>query len=135
MPRVAKKKAKPAAKKTKATKATKAKAVKLKTTAIRDAYNKSQAYAYIAEHTELAKKDVVKVMDVLHNLIHRHVKKGGAGQFTLPGIAKMVVKRKPATKARKGINPFTGEPTTFKAKPARNVVKVRTLKKLKEMAE
>lgn len=110
-------------------------ALKLKTTAIRDAYNKSQSYAYISEATELSKKEVASVMEVLHNLMHRHLKKGGAGQFTLPGIAKAVVKRKPATKARKGINPFTGEPTTFKAKPARNVVKLRALKKLKEMVE
>ena len=55
------------------------------------------------------------------------------GQFILPGLMKIEVKRKPATKARKGINPFTGEETMFKAKPARNVVKVRPLKKLKDM--
>lgn len=115
--------------------ASKTSAIKLKTTAIRDAYNKSQSYAYISEATELSKKEVASVMDVLHNLMHRHLKKGGAGQFTIPGITKAVVKRKPATKARKGINPFTGEPTTFKAKPARNVVKLRALKKLKEMVE
>ena len=66
-------------------------------------------------------------------LIERHVKKRAPGQFTLPGLMKIEVKRKPATKARKGINPFTGEPTIFKAKPARNVVKVRPLKKLKDM--
>ena len=66
--------------------------------------------------------------------MHRHLKPGGAGQFTLPGLAKVTTKHKKATKARKGINPFTGEETTFKAKPACNVVKVRPLKKLKEMA-
>ena len=47
---------------------------------------------------------------------------------------KLKVVRKPATKARKGSNPFTGEETMFKAKPARNLVKVRPLKKVKEMA-
>jgi hypothetical protein len=46
---------------------------------------------------------------------------------------KLVVQRKPATKARRGINPFTGEETIFKAKPARNVVKIRPLKNLKDM--
>jgi len=66
-------------------------------------------------------------------LIARHLKKGGAGQFTIPGLMKWEVKRKPAKKARRGINPFTGEEMMFKAKPARNVVKVRPLKKLKEM--
>ena len=50
-------------------------------------------------------------------------------------MMKLRVQRKPATKARKGINPFTGEETVFAAKPARNVVKIRPLKKVKEMAE
>jgi nucleoid DNA-binding protein len=73
------------------------------------------------------------VFDELEILIERHIKKRATGQFTLPGLMKIEVKRKPATKARKGINPFTGEETMFKAKPARNVVKVRPLKKMKDM--
>ena len=60
-------------------------------------------------------------------------KKGKAGQFTVPGMMKVTVPRKPATRARKGINPFTKEPTIFKAKPARNVVKVRPMKGLKDL--
>ena len=63
------------------------------------------------------------------------MKKGAAGEFTVPGLMKLQVKSKPATKARKGVNPFTGEEMMFKAKPARRTVKVRPLKKLKEMAE
>jgi nucleoid DNA-binding protein len=66
-------------------------------------------------------------------LIAADLKKGGAGVFNVPGLMKVTVVRKPATPARKGTNPFTGEPTVFKAKPARNVVKVRPLKALKEM--
>ena len=62
------------------------------------------------------------------------VRKGGAGEFTVPGLMKLVVKSKPATKARKGVNPFTCEEMMFKAKPARRIIKVRALKKLKEMA-
>jgi nucleoid DNA-binding protein len=73
-------------------------------------------------------------MDELSNIIELHVKKRSVGQFTLPGLLKVQVVNKPATKARKGINPFTGEETVFKAKPARNVVKVRPLKKLKDFA-
>jgi nucleoid DNA-binding protein len=107
----------------------------MKTSAIKDAYKKTQVTNYVAEHTGLSKKEVTSVMDALGNLMHRHVRKGGAGEFTLPGLLKCRVTRKPATKARKGVNPFTGEACTFKAKPARNVVKVRPLKKLKEMAE
>jgi DNA-binding protein HU-beta len=66
-------------------------------------------------------------------MIAADLKKGNVGAFTVPGMMKVTVQRKPATKARKGINPFTGEPTIFKAKPARNVVKVRPMKGLKDL--
>lgn len=102
--------------------------------AISTAYNKTQILTEIAEATELTKKQVSAVLDELATVIERHVKKNAVGQFTLPGLAKILVVRKPATKARKGINPFTGEETTFKAKPATNVVKIRPLKKLKDYA-
>ena len=66
--------------------------------------------------------------------MHHHLRKAGPGEFTVPGLMKCKVQHKPATKARKGINPFTGEEVMFKAKPARSVVKIRPLKRLKEMA-
>ena len=94
---------------------------------------KSGIMAEISDKTGLTKKQVSSVFDEMTALIERHIKKGGAGQFSLPGLMKVEVKRKPATKARKGINPFTGEETVFKAKPARNVVKIRPLKKVKDM--
>jgi len=103
--------------------------------AIRDALTKSQMMTDIAEATDLSKKQVAAVFEELCVLIERHMRPRAAGQFTLPGLCKMRVVRKPATKARKGINPFTGEEMMFKAKPARNIVKIRPLKKLKEMAE
>ena len=106
-----------------------------KAIAIRRAYKKSELMNALAEKSDLSKKQVHAVFEALSDLMHRHLKKVGAGEFTVPGLMKCVVKRKPATKARKGINPFTGEMTTFKAKPARNIVKVRTLKKLKEMVK
>lgn len=135
--KVAKKTVRKVAKKATAKKATAKKAAPkaMKTTAIKTAYKKTQITNYISELTDLSKKEVTGVLDALSNLMHRHLRKGGAGEFSLPGLLKARVVRKAATKARKGINPFTGEPTTFKAKPARNVVKVRPLKKLKEMAE
>lgn len=127
------------AKKTPAKKAVKkapaTKAKKVVTTAISSAYNKSQIMTHIAEDTGLSKKEVTAVFDSLSGLMHRHLKKRGAGEFTVPGLVKCKVTRKPATKSRKGVNPFTGEEMVFKAKPARNVVKVRPLKKVKEMAE
>lgn len=125
----AKKAAKKTAKKAKAKKAAPAK----KVTAVKKPMTKSGIMAEISGKTGLTKKQVSSVFDEMTILIERHIKKGGAGQFSLPGLMKVEVKRKPATKARKGINPFTGEETVFKAKPARNVVKIRPLKKVKDM--
>ena len=94
---------------------------------------KTEVYASIAETTGLSKRDISNVFDALADQIKKAVGSRGPKTFTLPGICKIVVQHKPATKERQGTNPFTGEPTTFKAKPARNVVKVRPLKKLKDM--
>ena len=127
----AKKKAKKkAAKKKTAKKAAPAKKVK----AIKEPMTKSALYTELAERTELKKKDIVAVFTELSDIINGHVRKNGAGVFTMPGLMKVKVVRKPATKARPGINPFTGEETIFKAKPARNVVKVQPLKALKDIA-
>ena len=93
---------------------------------------KSETLTFIAEKTDLTKKDVGFVFDTLAALIKRDLKRG-PGVYTVPGLMKIKVVRKPATRARKGVNPFTGEEMMFKAKPARNVVKVLALKGLKEM--
>jgi nucleoid DNA-binding protein len=122
-----------AAKKT-TKKAKKPKAPFRKVTAVKDPMSKSAILTEISAQTGLNKKQVSSVFDELAIVIERHVKKRGPGNFTLPGLAKIEVKRKPATRARKGINPFTGEPTVFKAKPARRIVKIRPLKKIKDMA-
>ncbi len=106
-----------------------------KSSPIKEKYTKSQILSEIAERTGLARKDVSSVLDELTSIIERHVKKRGAGEFALPGLLKITTVHKPATKERKGINPFTGEETVFKAKPARTVIKVRPLKKLKAMVE
>ena len=114
----------------KKTAAKKASAVK----AIKEPFTKTMLFNEIAERTELKKKDVSAVFDELSSIINGHIRRNAAGVFTVPGLMKIKVVRKPATRARKGINPFTGEPTIFKAKPARNVVKVQPLKALKDMA-
>lgn len=105
-----------------------------KATAIQSKMTKSQILTEIAENTEISKKDVATVLAELDLLIERHIKKRACGEFLLPGLLKIVTVKKPAVKARKGINPFTGEEMMFKAKKATTVVKVRALKKLKEMA-
>ena len=84
-----------------------------KITAVKKPMTKSAIVEELAQKTELTKKQVSSVFDELSVLIERHVKKNAAGQFTLPGLMKIEVKRKPATKARKGINPFTKEETVF----------------------
>jgi len=94
---------------------------------------KSQIFTLLSEHTGLAKKDITNVFECLEKAISADMGTRGPKVFTVPNLMKVTVKRKPATKARKGINPFTGEEMMFKAKPARNVIKVRPLKKLKEM--
>ncbi|MBA3581230.1 MAG: HU family DNA-binding protein [Gammaproteobacteria bacterium] len=94
---------------------------------------KSEIYTTISEQTELSRKQVASVFDALSGLIEKNLKSRGPGFFTLPGLLKIKVIKKPATKARKGINPFTGEEMVFKAKPARKAVKVLPLKALKEM--
>lgn len=125
--------AKPAAKKTAAKKV--AAAPKKATAAVTTKLSKSQVLTSIAEATELNRKQVSAVFDELESLVARSISKKGLGEFTLPGLLKITTVKKPARKARKGINPFTGEETTFKAKPASIAVKVRPLKKLKAFVE
>ena len=94
---------------------------------------KSQLIQKIAELRELAKKDVKGMMEALAEVGYKELKKNGV--FVVPGFAKFIVVKKAATKARKGINPFTKEEVMFKAKPARRVIKIRPLKALKDMAK
>jgi nucleoid DNA-binding protein len=105
-----------------------------KSAPIKDKLNKTQILDQIAESTELSRKQVAAVLDSLTDVIEAHVKKNAVGEFVLPGLMKISTVRKPATKAHKGINPFTKDDVRFKAKPATTVVKVRPLKKLKDMA-
>jgi nucleoid DNA-binding protein len=92
--------------------------------------SKSELIQKIADDLSLAKKDVKSVIESLATVGHKEMKK--AGVFLLPGFAKFIVVKKPATKERSGINPFTKEPTVFKAKPARKILKVRPVKAAKD---
>ena len=95
--------------------------------------NRTVVYTALAETTRLGEKDVAAVFSALGALIAKELGKQGPGQFVVPGLLKLKVVRKPATKARSGKNPFTGEPMTIQAKPARNVVRALPLKGLKEL--
>ncbi|MCP4835067.1 MAG: integration host factor [Phycisphaera sp.] len=133
-------KKKPAAKKTtrktvakkKTTRKTAAKKTTRKAATIKgsaDPRTKSQIFNTLAEATEMSRKEITTVVSALESMIVADLKKGTA--VKLMGM-KMTLKKKPATKARKGVNPFTGEQMTFKAKPASKVVKVRALKTLND---
>ncbi len=92
---------------------------------------KSELIEKIAgENTDLTKRQVKGVLETMASIGYKELKKSGV--FLLPGFAKFVVIKKPATKARKGINPFTKEPTVFKAKPARKIIRARPVKAAKD---
>lgn len=92
---------------------------------------KSEILASISKDTELSRKQVSAVFDSLHAIIRKSLR--GHGLVTLPGLLKLKVVKKPATKAREGLNPFTGEKQIFKAKPASKKVRALPLKNLKSM--
>jgi len=94
--------------------------------------SKSELIQKLADENaeKLTRKDVKSVLETLCSVGYKELKKNGT--FLVPGFAKFVVIKKPATKARKGINPFTKEPTIFKAKPARKVIRARPVKAAKD---
>lgn len=96
--------------------------------------SKGEILMGIAEETGLTRKQVASVFDSLSSQIGKSVGKKGPGIFVVPGLMKITIKNKPATKARKGIDPFTKEERMFKAKPASRQVKIKALKNLKDMA-
>jgi nucleoid DNA-binding protein len=92
---------------------------------------KSEILASISKDTELSRKQVSAVFDSLSTIIRKSLRSHGI--VTLPGLLKLKVVKKPATKAREGINPFTKEKMVFKAKPATKKVRALPLKSLKAM--
>jgi DNA-binding protein HU-beta len=92
---------------------------------------KSEILTQISKDTDLSRKQVGAVFESLNTIIKKSLR--SSGLFTMPGLLKMKVVKKPASKARQGVNPFTGETMTFKAKPASKKVRVMPLKSLKGM--
>ncbi|NUQ73997.1 MAG: HU family DNA-binding protein [Polyangiaceae bacterium] len=86
--------------------------------------------AVVEESGDVTRKQVKAILDSLADIGYRELKKNGI--FTLPGFAKFRVVKKPATKAREGINPFTKQPMTFAAKPASKSVRARPIKSIKD---
>lgn len=100
---------------------------------IKKTFTKSEMISCLAENNEITRKQAEGVLEDLKELIGQHLKNGLP--FVISGLCKFKPVRKPATKARKSVNPFTGEPMTIKAKPARNAVKILALKDLKECVQ
>lgn len=128
---------KKAARKTTARKTTAKKAAPArkpaKITAAAKPRTKSEVFGLLADNAGISKKEVAAVFDTLGSIVKADLSTRGCGAVNVAGLMKVTVQRKPATKARKGINPFTKEPTVFKAKPARNVVKIRPMKAVKDL--
>jgi len=94
--------------------------------------NKSQFVAALAEKSGLDKKQAAAALDTVNLLVAQQLGKQGPGEVLIPGLLKLNIVDKPATPKHEGVNPFTKEPMTYKAKPARRVIRVRTLKALKD---
>ena len=94
--------------------------------------NKSQFVATLAEKSGLDKKQAALALDTINSMVAQQLGKHGPGEVLIPGLLKLNVVEKPATHQHEGVNPFTKEPMTFKAKAARKVIKVRPLKALKD---
>jgi len=102
-------------------------------TAIKDKQTKAQIIQAIVDETGIAKKDVTTVFGSLGDLITRHMKKNGSGEFQIPDTGVKIRRvKKPARKSRMGRNPATGEMIKIAAKPAQTAVKVTALKALKD---
>jgi nucleoid DNA-binding protein len=105
-----------------------------KPTPVTSRWGKSQILNEIAARAEVSRKQATAMLEELGSIIGRHIHKNGPGQFVLPGMFRVTVKHKPAQKAGMRKNPFTGQMTMGKAKPASRSVRVRPLKKLKDLA-
>ena len=96
---------------------------------------KAQVIAELANGSDLDKKSVGRVFESLQDLIRKQLSSRGPGEFVVPGLVKLRVVKKPATKERQGINPFTKEPITIPAKPASKKVRATALKALKDLVQ
>lgn len=96
---------------------------------------KAQVITELASASDLDKKSVNRVFDALQDLIRKQLSARGPGEFVVPGLVKLRVVKKPATKERQGINPFTKEPMTIAAKPASKKVRATALKNLKDLVQ
>jgi nucleoid DNA-binding protein len=101
---------------------------------IKETFTKASLAAFVAQRAGVEPKAAKAVLAALEETVLGSVHKKGAGEFTLPGLLKIVVQAVPAKKKRFGKDPFTGEERWFDPKPATVRIKARALKKLKDAA-
>jgi len=94
--------------------------------------SKSQFVTALAEKSGLSKKQATAALDTINAMVAQQLGQKGPGEVIIPGLLKLSIVVKPATPQHEGINPFTKQPMTFQAKPARKVIRVRPLKALKD---
>jgi nucleoid DNA-binding protein len=94
--------------------------------------SKSQFITTLAEKSGLSKKQASSALDTINAMVAQQLSKQGPGEVLIPGLLKLIIVDKPATRKHEGVNPFTNEPMTYKAKAARKIIKVRPLKALKD---
>jgi len=94
--------------------------------------SKSQFLTSLAEKSGLSRKQATAALDTINAMVAQQLGKRGPGEVLIPGLLKLNIVNKPATRKHEGINPFTKQPMTYKAKAARKVIKARPLKALKD---
>ena len=109
--------------------------VRKKTSNIRTAYTKSETIKAIAAKTGMNKSQIISVLEAFEQVVEEHIQESGPGYFTWPGLLKVETVVKPATPAKQRINPFTGKKTLYRAQPAKKTVKIKALKKLKDVVQ
>ncbi len=92
--------------------------------------SKSQFINTFAQKTGMNRKQATATFNTLTSMAEEELRQ--SGEVVIPGLVKLRVAEKAATQEREGINPFTKQPMTFKAKPARKVVKANPVKALKD---
>ena len=102
---------------------------------VQNAFNRSDLINTLLEHVGIDKKQAVAVLDTLKDIIVAHLVPEGPQHFKWPELFSMKIKEKAATDVRQGVNPFTGEPATFAAKPAKRLVQITALNGLKALIE
>ena len=103
--------------------------------AIKEKLTKSALITLLAEQNDISRKAAVGVFNTLESIMLGSIKPRGIGEFTLPGLLKITLRKVPARKAGTLVrNPATGEMMKSAAKPASVRVKVRALSKLKSAA-